>query len=67
MQEEEQSNLPPVDFEAAFPEVDRYLHAPLLTEPPMCTLNQLQDGTYSIDDLHLMNEIIEYKYIRRLQ
>lgn len=27
----------------------------------MCTLNQLQDGTYSIDDVALMNEIIDLK------
>lgn len=31
----------------------------------MCTLTQLEDGTYGIDDLQLMNDIIELKYIRR--
>ncbi len=50
-----------------FPDIDPYLHAPLIAEPPMCTLAQLEDGTYSIDDVALMNEIIEFKQIRRQQ
>lgn len=41
-----------------------FLHAPLLVEPAMCTLAELQDGTYSIDDVQLFNDIIEFKYIR---
>jgi len=27
----------------------------------MCTLRELQDGTYSIDDLMMMNELIDLK------
>ncbi len=37
------------------------LHRPLLSDPPMCTLIQLQDGTYSIDDLMLMHELMDLK------
>jgi len=37
------------------------LHKPILFEPPMCTLKELQDGTYSIDDLAMMCELIDYK------
>lgn len=41
--------------------MDTFLHRPLLAEPPMCTLKELQDGTYSIEDLMLMNELIDLK------
>jgi len=37
------------------------MHRPLIIEPPMCTLKELQDGTYSIYDLSLMHEIIDFK------
>ena len=37
------------------------LHRPLLVDPPLCTLADLQDGTYSYKDLMLMNEIIDLK------
>jgi len=37
------------------------LHRPLLVDPPMCSLRELQDGTYSIDDLLMMHEIIDLK------
>lgn len=33
----------------------------MLSEPPMCTLKELQDGTYSIDDLMMMNELLDLK------
>lgn len=38
-----------------------FLHRPLLSDPPMCTLSQLQDGTYSIEDLLLMHELMDLK------
>lgn len=37
------------------------LHRPLLVDPPMCSLKELQDGTYSIDDLLTMHEILDLK------
>ena len=44
-----------------FPDIDFFLHRPLLVESPMCSLAELQDGTYSINDLALLNDIIDYK------
>ena len=38
-----------------------YLHRPLLTDPPMCTLKELQDGTYSIEDLMMLHELMDLK------
>ena len=32
-----------------------------MADPPLCTLAQLQNGTYSIDDLHLMSEMLMLK------
>ena len=32
-----------------------------MSEPPMCTLKELQDGTYSIDDLADMHEAVGLK------
>jgi hypothetical protein len=44
-----------------FPNINGFLHRPLIAEPPLCTLKELQDGTYSIDDLCLMNELLDLK------
>ena len=44
-----------------FPNVNAFLHRPMLSDPPMCTLKELQDGTYSIIDLTLMNELLDLK------
>jgi len=33
----------------------------LITEPPMCSMKELQDGTYSIDDLFTMHELLDLK------
>jgi hypothetical protein len=41
--------------------VDTFLHRPMLSDPPMCTLRELQDGTYSIEDVMLMNELLDLK------
>ena len=34
---------------------------PVLAEPPLCNLRELQDGTYSIDDLADMHEALDLK------
>lgn len=34
---------------------------PLLVNPPMCTLKELQDGTYSLYDIEMMHQIIEIR------
>lgn len=44
-----------------YPNVDEFLHRPLITDPPMCTLKELQDGTYSIQDVMIMNELLDLK------
>jgi hypothetical protein len=41
--------------------VDTWLHRPVLAEPPLCTLKELQDGTYSILDVALFNEMLDLK------
>lgn len=32
-----------------------------MTDPPMCSLKELSDGTYSVDDVDLMHEILDLK------
>lgn len=44
-----------------FPNFDGFLHGPIISNPPMCSLKELQDGTYSIDDLCMMNELLDLK------
>jgi len=40
---------------------------PVLAEPPLCSLKELQDGTYSIDDLADMHEALDLKEALRLK
>ncbi len=49
------------DLDRLFPFLKFFLHRPLLVEPPMCLMRELQDGTYSIDDLYLMHEMLDLK------
>ena len=44
-----------------FPNVDPMLHRGLLVDPPMFTLKEIQDGTYSIEDILLINELLDLK------
>ncbi len=44
-----------------FPNVISFLHRLMLIDPPMCTLNELQNGVYSIEDVYLMNELLDLK------
>lgn len=53
------SHLLPVDYSSIYPELNGYLIKPLLVNPPMCQLHQLQDGTYRLVDLEVMHQIIE--------
>lgn len=39
----------------------RRVWQPVLCNPPLCTLSELNDGTYSIDDLADMCEIINLR------
>jgi len=40
---------------------------PILAEPPFCKLKELQDGTYSIDDLADFHEALDLKENLRKQ
>jgi len=51
----------PTDYSEIFPELNGYLIKPLLVSPPMCSLKELQDGTYTIKDLEVMHQIIELR------
>jgi len=51
----------PVDYSEVYPELNGYLVKPLLVNPPLCTLKELQDGTYTISDLEMLHQIIEIK------
>ena len=44
-----------------FPNVDVWLHRAVIVEPPLCSLHQLEDGTYSIEDVLIMNELLDLK------
>tara|TARA_R110000782_G_C14801543_1_gene411902 strand:- start:1494 stop:1649 length:156 start_codon:yes stop_codon:yes gene_type:complete len=46
-----------------FPNINTLLHRPLLSDPPMCSLAELQNGTYSIDDLMMMHELLDLKVL----
>lgn len=48
-----------MDYNSVFPEINGYLVRPMLVIPPMCTLKELQDGTYTIADLEKLHQIIE--------
>lgn len=51
----------PVDYNKIYPNLNGFMIKPLLVNPPLCTLNQLQDGTYTIYDLEVMHQIIELR------
>lgn len=38
-----------------------YLHRPIIADPPLCSLRELQDGTYSLDDLITLHEILDVR------
>lgn len=51
----------PVDYSNIFPEINGYIMRPLLVNPPLCTLNELQDGTYTLKDIEILHQIIELR------
>ena len=51
----------PTDYSEIYPELNGYLIKPLLVNPPLCTLKELQDGTYTIKDLEVMHQVIELR------
>jgi hypothetical protein len=51
----------PVDYSQVYPELDGYFVRPLLVNPPLCTLAELRNGTYTIYDLEMFHQILEIK------
>lgn len=51
----------PTDYHSVFPKVNGYIVRPLLVNPPMCYLKELKDGTYGIEDLELMHQMLDIK------
>jgi len=51
----------PTDYNAIYPKLNGYLVKPLLVNPPLCTLKELQDGTYTIADLEKLHQILELR------
>ena len=39
--------------------IDFAIWRPILRNPPLCSLRELQDGTYTIDDLADMHEAMD--------
>jgi hypothetical protein len=51
----------PVDYSQIYPKLNGYLVRPLLVNPPLCSLKELQDGTYTIADLEMLHQVIEIR------
>jgi hypothetical protein len=51
----------PVDYSQVYPQLNGYIVKPLLVNPPLCTLKELQDGTYTLYDLEMFHQILEIK------
>lgn len=49
------------DLPSLFPNVNFFLHRPLLAEPPLCSLKELEDGTYSLNDVALFHDVLDLK------
>jgi len=50
-----------MDYNKIFPEINGFLIRPVIAKPPLCTLAELQDGTYNIQDLEKLNQILEIR------
>jgi len=44
-----------------FPDVNFFLHRPVIAVPPLCSLKELEDGTYSLMDVLLLNQLLDLK------
>ena len=44
---------------ASLPDNDDWLFRPVTSMPPLCTLRELKDGTYHIEDVALMNDLLD--------
>jgi len=50
-----------MDYNKIFPEINGFLIKPVIAIPPLCTLAELQDGTYTLQDLERLNQILEIR------
>ena len=46
---------------ATMPNGEDWLYAPVISEPPLCEMRQLHDGTYRIEDVARMNDLLRVK------
>lgn len=46
-------------------EEELFLLAPVMAEPPMATMKEMEDGTYSIEDVLKMNLLLMWKADQR--
>jgi hypothetical protein len=37
------------------------IYAPLLSDPPLATYKEMQDGTYDLEDVLMMNLLLQFK------
>ena len=44
-------------------DINFFLHRPLFASPPMLTLKEISDGSYSINDIALMHDIMDMKVV----
>ena len=44
-----------------YPDINFFLHRPLFASPPMLTLKEISDGSYSINDIALMHDIMDMR------
>lgn len=47
------------NYSKSAPNIDLYLWRPVISEPYLCKIKELQDGTYSINDLADMHEALD--------
>ncbi len=50
-----------MDYSQVYPELNGYLIKPMLVNPPMLTLKELGDGTYTLYDIEMMHQIMEIR------
>jgi len=51
----------------AIPPEEIFIWLPILAEPPLANLREMQDGTYSIDDVLSMNIMLKLKQLLQQQ
>jgi len=55
------SSLSTESYATQFPNIDLFLHRPLLSNPPLCSLKDLKDGSIYILDVLIMHQLLDLK------